>query len=135
MDIRNVAIIAHVDHGKTTLVNQLLKSSGAFRENEEVLEMLDESAEETKSEQPQAEDVKADMELGEEGEKANKVIDEPEEPKENKTKKKEKDPLEEIEDICKQFFSSVDNSSKAADNKAAKKTVGFEPESKIDIVM
>lgn len=36
MDIRNIAIIAHVDHGKTTLVNQLLKSSGAFRENEEI---------------------------------------------------------------------------------------------------
>ena len=36
MNIRNIAIIAHVDHGKTTLVDQLLKSSGAFRENEEV---------------------------------------------------------------------------------------------------
>jgi len=39
-DIRNIAIIAHVDHGKTTLVDQMLKQSGTFRENEEVAERV-----------------------------------------------------------------------------------------------
>ncbi len=39
-DIRNIAIIAHVDHGKTTLVDGMLKQSGAFRENQEVEERV-----------------------------------------------------------------------------------------------
>ena len=37
-DIRNIAIIAHVDHGKTTLIDAMLHQSGIFRANEQVME-------------------------------------------------------------------------------------------------
>ena len=39
-DIRNIAIVAHVDHGKTTLVDEMLRQSGVFRENEAVRERV-----------------------------------------------------------------------------------------------
>ncbi|HAA64360.1 MAG TPA: translational GTPase TypA, partial [Thermoanaerobacter sp.] len=39
-DVRNIAIIAHVDHGKTTLVDAMLKQSGIFRANEKVEERI-----------------------------------------------------------------------------------------------
>ena len=39
-DVRNIAIIAHVDHGKTTLVDEMLKQSGIFRANEQVQERV-----------------------------------------------------------------------------------------------
>ena len=39
-DLRNIAIIAHVDHGKTTLVDEMLKQGGVFRENQQVADRV-----------------------------------------------------------------------------------------------
>src|SRR5579872_5221175 len=72
--IRNIAIVAHVDHGKTTLVDAMLRQSGIFRENEEVAERVMDSND-LERERGNIIDTPGHSDFGGEVERALKIVD------------------------------------------------------------
>src|SRR5881398_613017 len=74
-DLRNVAIIAHVDHGKTTLVDAMLRQSGAFRANQEVAERVLDSTDLERERGITIVDTPGHSDFGGEVERALKMVD------------------------------------------------------------